>query len=498
MRIRLLIASVFAAIALAAVGGCKGGGKIDPPDPAPEPLLIDTTIVVPATGATNYFSFFSYSGWEATLASGAKWCHVTPAEGGSGGVTIEVKVDDNDEFSVRQTRIDIKNSTTTGVINVIQQQIDVLDVTTDDICDFGPQGGTFAVNVGYNIDYTVTCSRDWVRQTQTKALQRATLMFEVDKNNSGGDRTCEVTFDGGGFHHTITVSQIAAYISLSIADVALAADVKGFPVMVESNVSYSATIPDAGWLSINGNPAAGSDGMETSTMFNLAIQENEEWFLREGDVLFGNPDYNLSSGLHILQKSVDIMYAPLPLFEFGPEGGTFEFDIDTTKEYSFSDGDVDWITVTVPEGNPARRVITVAKSLEGEARTASVLITRGNAKKTLDFSQKGTAPEISARELAFATAGGAQSLSVTGAVDYTLVMPQDVPWCTVEKSESGEYVVTVAANDTESPRECSLTFKNGEYGVNETVSVSQAQKDAFAVSHPDKYIADSGFEHSWT
>ncbi len=482
MRCRLLIAFVFAAMVLAALDGCKGGGQIDPPTPEPEPLLIDTTIVVPATGATNCFSFFSYSGWEASLASGTKWCHVTPAEGGSGGVTIEVKVDANDEFSVRQTRIDIKNSTTTGVINVIQQQIDVLDVTTDDICDFGPQGGTFAVNVGYNIDYTVTCSKDWVRQSQTKALQRATLMFEVDKNNSGGDRTCEVTFDGSGFHHTITVSQIAAYISLSISDVALGADVSSFPVIVESNVSYTATVPEAEWLTINGNPAAGTDGMETSTMVNLAIEENEGWFLREGDVVFGNPDYNLSGTLHILQKSVDIMYASLPLFEFGPAGGTFEFDIDTSKEYAFSTGDADWVTVTVPGDNPARRVITVAKSLEGEARTASLLITRGNARKTLDFSQAGTAPEISDRELSFATAGGSHILSVTGAVEYTLVMPDGAPWCTVTQAESGDYVVNIAANDTESPRECRLIFKNEEYGVNETVCVSQAQKDAFAVS----------------
>ena len=482
MRNRFIIALVLTAIFLAALSGCKGGGQIDPPTPEPEPMLIDTTIVVPATGGTNRFTIISHSGWKASVASGERWCHVTPADGGSGGATIAVKVDANDDFSVRQARVDIKNATTTGVINIVQQQIDVLDVTTDDICDFGPQGGSFAVNVGYNIDYTVTCSEPWVRQTQTKALQRATLMFEVDKNNSGGDRTCEVTFDGGGFNHVITVSQIAAYISLSITDVALAADVDGFPVMVESNVSYSAMPPDQGWITLAGDPAAGTDGQQSSTMFNLELQENEEWFLREADVVFGNPDYNLSGSVHILQKSVDIMYASLPLFEFGPEGGSFEFDIDPTKEYTFSSGDAEWITVTTPADNPARRIITVAKSLEGEGRTASLVITRGSAKKTLDFSQAGTAPEISARELIFATAGGSQSLTVTGSVEYTLVPPADAPWCVVEQSQTGEYVVTVAANDTESSRECRFVFKNEEYGVSEEVVVSQAQKDAFEVS----------------
>ena len=482
MRRRIIIALALIAAFLAAIQGCKGGGQIDPVTPDPEPLLIDTTIIVPATGATSNVTIFSYSGWKATVAAGSPWCHVTPADGGSGGATIAVKVDANDEFSVRQARVDIKNATTSGVINIIQQQIDVLDVTTDDICDFGPQGGTFAVNVGYNIDYTVTCSEGWVRQTQTKALQRATLMFEVDKNNSGGDRSCEVKFEGGGFSHTITVNQIAPYLNLSMVDVALEASVNRLPVMVESNISYTVTLPGNDWMSIAGNSAGGSDGMETSALFDLSLQENEGWFLREGDVIFGNPDYNVTSNLHILQKAVDIMYSSLPLFEFGPEGGSFEFDIDPSKEYSISSGDAGWITVTIPEDNPARRVITVAKSLEADERTGSLLITRGSAKKTLDFCQKGTAPDFSSTQMQYATAGGTQTLTVTGSVEYTMVMPEGAPWCSAVKSESGEYIVTVVANETESPRECRLVFKNEEYGVNEVVTISQAQKDAFEIT----------------
>ena len=467
---------------LATFQGCKGGGQIEPVTPESEPLLIDTTIIVPATAAVNRFGILSHSGWKAVVTSGASWCHVTPTDGGSGGATIAVKTDDNDEFEVRQAKVEIHNATTVGYINVIQQQIDVLDVTTDGVCDFGPQGGTFGVNVGYNIEYTISCSASWVRQTQTKALQRATLMFEVDKNNSGGPRECDVLFAGDGISHTITVSQEAAYMVLSIQDVALEASVDRFPVMVESNVSYVVTLPDNDWLTLSGEAYGGTDGQESSTIFNLGLQENEGWLIREGDVSFGNSDYNLSSNLHLLQKAVDIMYASLPLFEYGPEGGSFEFDLDPTKEYTITCGDADWITIFTPEGKPYRRVITLAKSLEKEERTASLVISRGNAKKTLDFVQKGTAPEFSSNVLQFATAGGSQTLIVTGGLDYTLMMPEGVAWCTVDRLETGEYVVTVTTNETESPRECQLMFINQDYGVKEPVTVSQAQKDAFAVS----------------
>lgn len=479
----LIVFLVLAGFLAAALQGCKGGGKIEPEEPVEEPLLIDTTIVVPATGGKNRFSIISHSRWKTSVVSGAAWCHVTPADGGSGGSTIAVTCDPNDEFAVRQALVRIDNATTHGTIAVIQQQIDVLDLTVDDECEFGPQGGNFAAKLDYNIDYTVTFSADWVRQVQTKAPLHADLMFEVDKNNSGADRQCEVTVAGGDFSHTVTVSQIAAYITLSIDDVALEASVTRLPVMVESNVSYVSYLPeDAPWLSITGETSGGTDGQKSSMIFDLAIEENEGWFLREGIVSFGNPDYNLTGSLHILHKAVDIMYASLPLFEFGPEGGSFEFDTDPTKEYKFTVDGADWVKVSTLDGNPARRIITVDKSLSGEGRTASVTINRGNAKKTLDFSQAGVAPEISAQELRFASAGGSQILSVTGSVEYTLVPPEDAPWCTVAAAEDGGYTVTVAANDTEQSRTCRIGFVNKEYEVSETVTVLQAQKDAFEVN----------------
>ena len=478
----LILFLVLAGMLAAALQGCKGNGQIDPEPPEEVPLLIDTTIIVPATGGKNLFSIISHSSWKTSVVSGAAWCHVTPADGGSGGATIAVVTDDNDEFEVRQARVEIHNATTNGYINVIQQQIDVLDVTTGGECDFGPQGGTFGVDVGYNIDYEFSVSEGWVRQIQSKALRHTTMMFEVDKNNSGTERICEVIFTGGGFSRTVIVNQTKAYISLSISDVAVAADVDRLPVMVESNVSYRASLPEEAWISITGDNSAGTDGQQTSALFDLALQENEGWFLREAEVLFGNQEYNLSGSLHLLQKAVDIMYASLPLFEFGPEGGSFEFDTDPTKEYKFTVDGADWIKVSTPEGSLARRIITVDKSLLGEERTASVTINRGNAKKTLDFHQVGVAPEFSTKELRFATAGGSQTLSVTGSVEYTVVPPEDASWCTVSEAEDGGYTVTVAANDTEQSRACQIGFVNKEYEVSETVEVFQAQKDAFEVT----------------
>lgn len=491
MRRSILISILMAVALVTALPACNGGSKIDTPEEPEIEVLIDTTIIVIPTASVTRFNILSHYAWKTEVTSGAYWCHVTPREGGLGGATIAVKCDENDEFMVRQAHIQFKSEGGTGSITVIQQQIDVLDVTADSECSFGPEGGNFAVDVGYNIDYDFTVSSDWVHLTESKALQRSTKLFAVDKNNSGGERTCEVKFAGGDFERTITVTQAAAFIHLSMEDVALEASVDLFPVMVESNIPYTATPQSDGWITVTGEQEAGSEGQQTSAGFELALSENDSWFLREGDVIFGNPDYNISCKLHILQKAVDIIYASLPQFEFGPEGGSFEFDIDPTRTYEFDVDETDWLTLADSDGNPARKVITVAKNLTMEERAAGVTIVRGKARKTLDFSQKSAKPEFSPDRLSFSTGGGETTLVVSGSVNYKLT-PPDEAWCTVVKTEDGNYTVTAAPNDTEADRACELVFSNEEYGIRAAVAVVQSQKDVFEITPQALSFAPEG------
>lgn len=479
---RVLILLLMAAIAVAAFPSC--GEKEDPLKPnEPEvEVLIDTTIIVGPYASSTRFSILSHYRWEGKATKGGYWCHLTPSEGGRGGATIAVNCDENDEFMVREAHIQLYSEAGTGSITVIQQQIDVLDVKVGGECEFGPEGGNFAVDVGYNIPYDYTISAGWVREIESKALLHSNKLFTVDKNNTGAERSCELVFTAEGFKSTITVVQAPAYIHLSMDDVALEASVDYFPLLVDSNVSYSASAQSDGWLSFAGESAAGSDGQQTSTTFELSLQENESWFIREGTVVFGNDDYNVSCSLHILQKAVDIIYTSMPLFEFGPEGATFKFDIDPTREYEFELPEADWLTLAGAEGLPARRVITVAKNLTGEERMATLSIIRGKARKTLDIKQKSAMPEFSEQRLEFPTEGGSVVLKVDGSVDYTFIWPSDAPWCSVSHPAPGEYTIAVEPNEIETERTCSLVFVNEEYGVRATVEVVQAQHDAFEVS----------------
>ena len=486
-----LIFLLFAALLFALLPSC-GGNKIEPDIEPEEELLIDTTLVILPEGGIHRVSIRSHASWKAQVVHGAAWCKVTPASGGSGGATIAVSAGNNDDFAVRRALIKIESPIGKGTIEVIQQQIDVLDLRVDDITDFGPQGGTFAVKAEYNIDYDISCDADWVHQVQGKALQQATLVFAVDKNASGADRSCELHFSGSGNSHTVTVCQDQAYVRLSVDELYLGDTDTYLPMMVESNISYHITMPEAGWLTHKGELDGGRDGEISAASQEFDLPENEGFQLRECEVEFSNPEYNVKTTLHLVQKAQDILYEPFPLEPFGPEGGSFTFDLDPTVNYTLSAGDAPWILLSTPEDYPYRRIVTIEKNLSGEDRTGTLSIKTDARTKTLNVAQAGAFMGFSAEQFSFSSMGGGQEIAVSGNVAFEMTLPAGAPWCTVEDAGEGVYNINVARNQEEIARECTLVFSNEEYKLKYSISIVQAQLDAFEVAPLDFEIAPQG------
>lgn len=491
MKRKTIILLLFAALFAAAMASC-GGNKIDPVEEPEEELLIDTTLIILPEGGTHRVSIRSHASWKAQVVQGAAWCKLTPTSGGSGGATLAVSAGNNDDMVVRTALIKIESEIGKGTIAVVQQQIDVLDLTMDDSTEFGPQGGTFAVKTQYNIDYEISCSADWVHQVPSKALQQATLAFAVDKNNSGAERSCELHFSGSGIDRTVTVYQDEAYVHLSVNELYLGNSDTYLPMMVESNISYRITMPQADWLKHKGEMDGGRDGEISAASQEFELPENDGFLLRECEVQFSNPDYNVTTTLHLVQKARDILYEPFPLDVFGPAGGSFTFDLDPTVQYTLSNGDAAWIQIETPEDCPYRRVITVEKNLSGEDRTGRLAIKTDARSKNLDLAQEGARLDFSAERFTYPSMGGSQQLSVSGNVEYTLEKPSDAPWCRVEEADGGVYSIIVARNQDESDRECALVFSNEEYKLEYSIPVVQAQLDAFEVAPAAFEIAPQG------
>ncbi len=487
---RFLCALAALAAIFISLAGC-GGGE-DPVSPQETTRLIDTTLVIGAEGGELRTVIKPRSSWKATLSSSGHWCSFNPASGGSGGATIVIKVEANSDLATRTARIDITSKSGNGTITILQKQIDVLDVTVDDSCRFGPDGGSFTAKLEYNVDYSIGCGADWVRNLSTKALQSGSATFEVDKNASGQDRSCTVTFTGAGITRTVTVSQESTEFSVSPHDFCIDAAGSIAKSIVKSNVSYSIGAPDADWVSIESGSGAGDDGVPTTTAISVAIAENPGFFNRECTIALGNPDYNVSDTLRLFQKGIDILSHKFVPFEYGPDGGDFSFDLPPDESYAIAGSS--WIEVVTYDDLPLRRTLRVGRNTAAQERTGSVTISADSRKNALEFAQVAARISPDRQHIKFATAGGNDTLKVAANVEYKLVQPQDAPWCTIDSLPGGFYAISAAANPGESSRSCTLGFTDSEFGAQATVEIIQAQKDVFSVSPDSLSFSPEGGE----
>ncbi len=479
---RCLYALAALATVLISMAGC-GGGE-DPVSPGDAARLIDTTLVIGAKGGELRTSIKPRSSWKATLSSSGQWCSFNPGSGGSGGATIVIKVEANSDLATRTARIDITSKSGNGTITILQKQMDVLDVTVDDSCRFGPEGGSFTAKLEYNVDYSIECGADWVRNLSTKALQSASATFQVDKNATGEKRSCAVTFFGADISHTVTVSQESAEISAEPQNLLI--DAAGGSVLstISSNVSYSIGTPDAQWAAVASGTDAGEDGVPTAIPVSVTVEENPDFFNRECSVPLGNPIYNVSDTLRITQKGIDILSYSFVPFEYGPGGGEFSFDLPSDKSYTLSGSD--FIEIVTYSDMPLRRTLRVGRNTGPQHRAGSVTVSSGNKKNTLEFAQLAASISPDRPQIKFATEGGRDTLKVSANVSYNLVRPQDAPWCTIDSLPGGMYLISAAANAGEQARSCTLGFSDSEFGALSCVEIIQAQKNAFTVS-PDSF-----------
>lgn len=458
---------------------CRRMEPIVIPDPE---LMIDTTLVVSSSGGTERLTIKSGYDWTASKTEGGDWCTFSPESGAVGSTTIEIRTTENEETEIRSARIDLKSENGSGIIRIVQQQIEVLDLAVDSRCSFGPEGGTFAVRLDYNVDLAVSCEADWVQDVTTKAYQHEIMTFAVDKNPTGEDRTCTISFTGGRLTRTVTVSQQAPFMNLSVNEASVSAEAAEIALTVVSNVPYDFVLPENDWLSLAGVTSTRSGDFASASDYVFAAKGNDLFFLREAQIDFIGEEYGLSGSLHILQQAMDIMTAELPPLELGAEGGLFAFDVNPSREYQISAGELTWITVGTAEGSPARRIITVARNATDSDRSGTVSIKSGEQTREIAISQTGARVEATPDKYTFGTAGGSHTLSVAATVPFELVPDGDASWCTVESVSASQFIICTEANSTEAARSCIISLVNKEFGINVSVPVEQLQKDVFEIS----------------
>ncbi len=116
----------------------------------------------------------------------------------------------NNTYDSRTVEIAFTHTETGNVqkVTVTQAQLNSLTVSQKEFSvKYG--GEAFAVTVSSNVEYSVTISADWIKQTATRGLIDKTLNFTAAANEKHEARQATITLTAGDLQQVITVKQAA-------------------------------------------------------------------------------------------------------------------------------------------------------------------------------------------------------------------------------------------------------------------------------------------------
>ena len=154
-------------------------------------------------------SFNAPCDWNAEITKGSDWLTLKSASGKTGSSSLElVAKDANENIGSRDATVKIDFGKASFQIPVTQGQTDVILLTSgSQELQASWEGMSFNVDTGTNVEYKIEPQVSWIHHTQTKALNQATEVFQVDMNQDVSSRTGVIRFTGGDAQLSITVVQ---------------------------------------------------------------------------------------------------------------------------------------------------------------------------------------------------------------------------------------------------------------------------------------------------
>ena len=267
-----------------------------------EPLLLvsQNEYVVSAAGATIAVEVVSNVAVSVGLPSDAEWV-TENFERGVSTNTYYFDIAPNLDYDQRTAQISFSSeeNNLSETIRIVQSQRDAIVVAKDEYT-IESSGGNLQSEVGYNVDFDVDISADWITKTTksgTRAFASKTLSFRVAKNTTGYDRQARITFRSkdGSIVQTIKVTQ-AREIIIAPAQMLYTIDSEGgqIRVEVEHNVDLDIAI-DGDWITRASTRALESD------IFVFDIAPNTTTKQRTGRITFSTEEGPLTQTVEVNQ-----------------------------------------------------------------------------------------------------------------------------------------------------------------------------------------------------
>lgn len=403
---------------------------------APELTLTGpASLEIGADGGSNSITFTANRDW--SVRSSDSWVSVSPSSGtaSDGAVTVNIRCSENTTYEDRSATITITMEELTQTVTVKQPANLGIVIPTQSF-NLASDARSIEVEVRANVQYSVSVSDNWIKQTGTKGLTSNKLIFSVEENETYDARSATITIKPQNAtvqEQVISVKQ-AQKDALIVKDTSFDMPYGGgeIEVKVEANVSFDVK-PSEDWIHYVETKA-----LSGSTV-RLKVDENATFSAREGKIEIKQKNGTLSHTLTVKQAgriavtSIELNKTSLTLKE-----GASETLTATVKPDNATDKTVTWSSsapniATVDE---AGNVTAVAK---GEA-TITAQAGEKTAKCTVTVYKDipVTSIELDKNTLSLVV-GDEATLKAT-------VKPEDTTFKTVTWTSSNTSIATVDEN----------------------------------------------------
>ncbi len=240
----------------------------------------------------------------------------------------------------------------------------------------------------------------------------------------------------------------------------------------------------SGWLSVS--PASGEAGTHTLSLVTTA---NDSYDERNASVTITSG--SVKKTITVTQKQKDALILTSNKVELEAEGGDFSIDLQANVEvtYEIESGAQTWLTPVARSRGLTSSVLAfhAEANEEAEARQAVIKLAGGNGlTEEVTVYQIGTGPALvlSQSEYIVSSAGETIQVELRSNTAYEIEMP-GVDWLRKNSSRSLStytHYFIVDPNETYDARSAVIRFIDRENGIEQTVTVTQMQRDAIVVA----------------
>ncbi len=270
-------------------------------------------------------------------------------------------------------------------------------------------------------------------------------------------------------------------------------------VSFTASASWSASIINTkadSWCSVA--PTSGVAGAATIT---ITVKENATPDNRSASVVIKVG--TATQTIKVEQKQKDALTVTASSFEVPADGG--QIKVATKSNVSFthtiSTDAQSWITAVETKAlKDSTLTFEISANDKVANRSGQIYLASGNLKDTVNVYQAGETPTVvvSQDEYVLKSEGESFEVEVASNVNATMSMvyPQGVEaWITENTTRTvstNKFYFTAQANETYDSRSALLIFTNAENNLADTVTVTQAQKDAIVVAKSSYNVENAG------